>query len=176
MNEAARKTAWVLELELLDALDELDAMEGDDIPESLAAVVFDCMEAAVEKRDALAGAMKRRQAEIAALYERAADAEKKAERATKSLERLNAYILSILDLQGKKQLQGEQYKIGWRRNPDRVEVEPEFLVYHDTTSKYVRLITATVEADKRAIAEALKQGETVPGAKLVEGARRVVVT
>jgi len=177
MEAAVRKSAWAIELELLDALDELDAMEdGDDLPDSLAAVVFDCMEAALEKRDALAGAMKRRHAEIAALMERATDARIKAERATRSLERLNNYILSILDLQDKKNLPGVQYRIGWRRNPDRVELAPDFPLLHNGGSPYVRLITATVEADKRAIAEALKRGDTVPGARLVEGSRRIVVS
>jgi len=167
-----RQTAWETEFALLDAMMRLEDLEDDDTPDELAGLVYDCMQAALEKRDALAAARKSQSSFIAELYERAADATMKAQRAERVLERLDKYILSILDGMDKKVLDGVQYKIGWRQNPSRVEIGPEF---GETPTPYLRT-RLEYEPDKKAIAEALKRGESVPGATLVEGNRRIVVT
>lgn len=169
---APKPTAWELEAELMFAIGDLENLEeGVAPPEELQALVLSCMEAAVEKRDALAGAYHRKQAEIRALKDRALDAEAKARRVENSLERLEDYILKILDMRGEKQIRGEQYRIGWQRNPARVEVDLGIAL----PPEYVREVPARYEADKQRIRAALEAGVQLDAARLVEGSRRVVI-
>jgi hypothetical protein len=175
LTVARKPTLWEIEAQLLELFAELEAIpDNEPVPEALLSLVFDCMEASRDKRDALAGARKRKEFAIAALEQRADDARAKAEVASRALKRLDAYILSILDAQGVKRLDGDQYKIGWQQNPPRVEIVPEVFELSHADGRFVRTKIIR-EPDKKAVREAIEAGESVMGAALVEGSRRVTI-
>lgn len=173
--EAHRLPAWQLELVLMDAIGMLEELpEGGEVPEYLAELVARALSDTEEKRDALAGAVIRKRKDIQALIERELDVRLKIDRAENALARLNDYILRLLDMTGKKQLNGVQYKIAWQKNPDKVELDETFWD-HSPKADWVRQYPARFEPDKTAIKEAIRSGEVVPGARLVDGSRRIVV-
>lgn len=169
--EASRKpTAWEIETRLLEALNELDALDDcEAVPAEISDMVSDALMAAVEKRDALAGAMLRKEAEMNALLERAADARAKADRIHDSLAWVRNYVLLILEKIGEKKIHGAQYSIAWQENPKHVEVDDGF-----DLEEYVTRIVE-IRPNKVGIAAALKAGKEIPGARLVESGKRVVI-
>jgi hypothetical protein len=169
-------TAWELECHLLDAihmLEDAGSLDGGP-PEYVQELVFQAMENAVEKRDALAGAFLRYQKGIEALEVRIADARAKIEQKERAVAYLRNYILSILDLKNEKSIAGAQYKISWQRNPARVELDTDFGTHKDD-EMFMRTIPEKKEPNKQMIAKALKEDGTVRGARLVDGERRVVI-
>lgn len=165
-------SAWGLEtriLEIITALDELPPEQ--EMPDGFGQELADALDAAADRRDALAGAYLRREAHVNALRERAKNALDKAERSERALVRFRAYILSLLDLRGVKQLQGTQYSIRWQQNPPHVEIDT--MVFDDGRFMYVPEVSPI--PDKKAIRQHLDSGGTIEGARLVEGDRRVVI-
>jgi len=86
----------------------------------------------------------------------------KRKRAEKSVENLKN-LITLLVPKGEKVTAGI-YKIGWRKNPDKVEV----LDMERLPDVYKR-IKEIIEPDKKLLLETLKQGATIEGAKIVEG-------
>lgn len=103
----------------------------------------------------------RKQADIVVLKMEVKRMEEKADREEKSLKRLEDYIVSMLKRSGEKKLSAGTFTVGTRTSTS-VYVAPDF---HD--ERFIRTTTTSVP-DKVALKEALKNGETIDGASLVE--------
>ena len=103
----------------------------------------------------------RKEANIAVLKEEAKRMKDKADREEKSLERLEDYMLSMLKRSGEKKLSAGTFTVGTRTSTS-VYVAPDF-----NDERFIRTTTTTAP-DKVALKEALKAGETINGANLVE--------
>lgn len=111
--------------------------------------------------EALCKIRARKQADIDFLKAEAIRMKEKADREEKSLARLEDYILSMLKRSGEKKLSAGTFTVGTRTSTS-VYVAPDF---HD--ERFIRTTTTSVP-DKVALKEALKNGETIDGASLVE--------
>lgn len=103
----------------------------------------------------------RKEAEVVALKAEASRMKEKAEREEKALVRLEQYMLSMLARSGQKKLTAGTFTVGTRMS-NSVWVSPDFNV-----AEYMRT-TTTSAPDKMAIKEALKAGQTIDGAMLLE--------
>lgn len=163
-----------LEAELYAAHEAIsDALERGEEPSPQAlATVNEYALAAAEKRDATAAVLRRLDAEI-----EYADAEIKRLQALKhsreaNAARLRGMILTVMREHGVEKIRGNTTTFSVVQNPPSVEVD-------DTCGalpqEFVRVIPASEEPDKVKIREALKSGQTVPGARLVQGSYRLVI-
>ena len=111
--------------------------------------------------EALCKIRARKQADITALKEESNRLKERAEQEEKSLMRLQDYMLSMLQRSGEKKLSAGTFTVGTRTSTS-VYIAPDF---HD--ERFMRTTTTTAP-DKVALKEALKNGETIDGANLVE--------
>ena len=79
------------------------------------------------------------------------------------LERLKLYYVGVLRVSGLQRVSGNVYTLSTRKS-ERVEV-PENV--SGLGEDFVRM-KVTIEPDKKAIADALKSGQDVPGCRIVE--------
>ena len=100
-------------------------------------------------------------ANIEALKAEATRMSDKAKSETKKLDGLENYILSLLNASGEQKIDAGTFTVG-RRKSQSVWTEPDF-----NLDGFMR-IKETREPDKTAIKEALKAGQSIPGAHLVE--------
>lgn len=101
---------------------------------------------------------------IKAEEERLAKRRKALENRSKSLK---TYLQARMELTGIGKIKTDLFTISLQNNPPSVQISEEKLI----PSKFQIVIPATYQIDKKAIAEALKSGETVPGAALTQGRR-----
>lgn len=86
----------------------------------------------------------------------------------KRSERLKAYLKENLERCGIHRIEGPHFLIAIKKNPPAVAVEAPELV----PPKFMRIPPPPpAEIDKKAIADALKSGEDVPGCRLEQGTR-----
>lgn len=102
----------------------------------------------------------RKQATIAMLADESKRLAEKAARESKSLVRLEDYIHSMLKRSGEKKIEAGTFTVGTRIS-NSVWVAPDF-----NNPQYMRTKT-TVEPDKTAIKEAIKNGAQIDGASIV---------
>lgn len=81
-------------------------------------------------------------------------------------ERLEATLLSIMQITGESQIQAGAHKVTMRANNPKVEIKDVALV----PAEFLRTKTVT-EPDKIALKKALQQGLTIDGCDLVQGWR-----
>jgi len=79
-------------------------------------------------------------------------------------ERYKQYLLSAMESGNLEEILGVTRKISLKKNPPRVDI-------YDQDSLPVEFveIVQTINIKKKEIADALKKGEVIPGAKLVQG-------
>ena len=162
------------EARLLAAHEEMsEVMErGEEVPASLLAVVEEYALAVGEKRDACAAVMRRLDSEaeyVGVEIKRLQAIKAQRENAA---ERLRGYVLSIMQAHNLVKVRGVTTTFTVVQNPESVEIG---LYAAALPAEYQRVIPASVEADKRAIKDALKNGEDVPGCRLKPGAYRLQV-
>jgi tRNA(Ile)-lysidine synthase TilS/MesJ len=95
------------------------------------------------------------------LKEEAKRMKEKADREEKSLQRLEDYMMSMLKRSGEKKLSAGTFTVGTRTSTS-VYVAPDF-----NDERFIRTTTTSIP-DKVALKEALKNGEAIDGASLVE--------
>lgn len=83
-------------------------------------------------------------------------------------DRLKAIVLRVMQDNGLTRLEGKTGTLLVRANPPRVEVQEDLDLL---PMEYVRVVPEQRVPDKKAIAAALKAGEPVPGARLVNSER-----
>jgi hypothetical protein len=79
--------------------------------------------------------------------------------------KLKAYMKQCLEQAERTEVIAGTHKVTIQNNPPSVEIETEWLI----PPRYNVIIPESFRIDKKAIADALKKGEEVPGAKLVRG-------
>lgn len=79
------------------------------------------------------------------------------------LERLKLYYVGVLRVSGLQRVSGKVYTLSTRKS-ERVEVPANVIGLGEA---FVRM-KVTVEPDKKAIGDALKAGQEVPGCRIVE--------
>lgn len=163
-----------LEAELYAAHEAIsEALERGEEPSPQAlATVNEYALAAAEKRDSCAAVLRRLDAEV-----EYTDAEiqrltalKRAREANAA--RLRAMILAVMREHGVEKIRGNTTTFSVVQNPPSVEVDDTLGAL---PQEFVRVIPAREEPDKVKIREALKAGQQVPGAWLVQGSWRLVV-
>lgn len=152
----------------LVALDEL--LETPITPEIEAALVA-TLNAHVAKVDAVS----RYLANLEHLEQAAIDEGGRLERRAASFkakrQRLEEYVLRVLEVTGFPALQGETSTLKARNNPPAVEITDEKAI----PAEYIKITqpAPTTMIDKKAIGAALNAGEHVPGARRIQRVKLV---
>lgn len=102
----------------------------------------------------------RKQAAITACKDEISRLQERVARESKSLQRLESYMLSFVQRSGQKKLECGTFTVGTRESTS-VYCAPDFNV-----EKFMRVKTIS-EPDKTAIKEALQNGEKIDGAELL---------
>jgi Siphovirus Gp157 len=143
--------------------------EGSPEREALTYEIAVYLEAEIRKVDSIAGYLAHCEAqqefaaqEIKRLQERKSSWARKQER-------LEDYIIRVMELAGKPKLEGRTSTLSVRPCPPSVEVVDQSLV----PPEYIRTVV-TESVDKTAAKAALKAGENIAGLKLVTDKRSVV--
>lgn len=145
------------------ALDELSAMDDGEWTDEHQALADDLAQKLADKIDDFWEYRQTLRAQAATATEYAKQITAKAQRLTKRVAWLDGYVLQQMARSGRPFIQGEVWKVRQQANPPSVvlAVLPTAL-----PEQYQRVIPAQVEADKVALQEALKRGETIPGVTL----------
>ncbi len=138
--------------DMLYGEDEIDIEALDNLMQAKADTIASGMESLCKIRA-------RKQADVVALKEEATRMKEKADREAKSLERLEQYMLSMLKRSGEAKLTAGTFTVGTRMS-NSVWLDADF-----NNPEYMRTKT-TVEPDKVAIKDALKNGVIIPGASI----------
>jgi hypothetical protein len=151
---------WVIESELEALLNSLDTCPTDDLRAELEQRITQYLGAEVEKIDRIAGVLSSLDAvaanaktEIERLRERQHSAEK-------ACQRLAEYVLRVLRQRDGRPLKGHNVTLTLRRS--------ESVVIDDLNQIPDRFkrVTVTTDVPKIPVRDAIKSGQTVPGARL----------
>lgn len=95
--------------------------------------------------------------------------ESRAHRYYQNLKSLKEYIISTMEISGKKKIETPKVTIGVRKS-EVTEVDSDFIdeARENNLYKLLRMIPARVEPDKSAIKEYIKQGNKLNHAKIIE--------
>ena len=116
-----------------------------------------------EKAEQIAYVIKNKESDIKAIKEEEKRLKEKRKSVEKSAERLKAYVLENLLMLDKKKIKTSVGDIAIRKS-QAVEVSTDVNVLDDRFKR----VKTTVEADKTALKEAIKNGEVVDGVEIVE--------
>lgn len=126
-----------------------------------------------EKAQRVAYAPKILDAEADAIEAAAKDMMARAAAKRKRADNIREYLKTCMEVAGVDKIECPQFAITIRKNPPSVDVWDEKQI----PAKFMRSM-APIEPpdapDKKAIAAAIKAGEDVPGAKLVQGTKIVI--
>ena len=78
---------------------------------------------------------------------------------------LKAYVKRCMEMMGREELQAGTHTIKLQKNPPAVVVDDESLI----PARFFEIIPATTRLDKKAVAAAIKAGESVDGVHLASG-------
>ena len=78
---------------------------------------------------------------------------------------LKAYLKRCMELSGREELQAGTHVVKLQKNPPAVVVDDESAI----PARFFEIIPATTRLDKKAVAAAIKAGETVDGVHLAIG-------
>ena len=95
--------------------------------------------------------------------------ESRAHRYYQNLKSLKEYIISTMEISGKKKIETPKVTIGVRKS-EVTEIDNNFIdeARANNLYKLLRMIPARVEPDKSAIKEYIKQGNKLNHAKIIE--------
>ena len=116
-----------------------------------------------EKAEQIAYVIKNKESDIKAIKEEEKRLKEKRQSVEKSAERLKSYVLENLLMLDKKKIKTTVGDIAIRKS-QAVEISTDVNALDD---KFKRVKT-TVEADKKALKEAIKSGELINGVEIVE--------
>lgn len=147
----------------LNSLIELLSHDGEITPEIESALsVLEI--ALIEKTDSCVFVAQKLEDNIEAAKKRKKEIDEFIKRQERSLERLESYIVGIMERMGKDSVEGLLHKITLRKPSKIVDVFDESIVPPEF--KTVEVVT---KVDKMAIKEKLKKDEVVMGARLLDG-------
>lgn len=138
-----------------DAQTVADTIEGESFPLEL-------------KAQNVAYAIKTLQANADAIKSAEAEMEKRRKAMENRAQNIREYLLACMELAGVQKIECPHFSIKVAANPASVVIEDE----RQIPGEYLRTPEPPPPApDKKAIAEALKAGQDVPGARLARGKR-----
>lgn len=146
------------------ALDALYAMDDGEVTAEHEALERELLTKAAQKTDRYLAMMRLHKAradfcadEIKRLSARKAAAEAKVDRMTR-------YALIALERMGATKIEGVTGYIRWQWSAPKAAIEADPM---DLPDDYIRIVPSSIELDRRAILDALKRGEEIPGCSLV---------
>lgn len=158
----AKPTLYQLVDSLLAALDQCDRDTGEVPPD--VAVVLDIVSGSLaDKIEACAAVIARLEAEEAACKEMAASYAAKEKARGNEVARVKSYVLEQMQRAKLARSKGAVHTV-WLAESKRVDVTDVRLL---EGSRFMRVVPAKHEPDKKAIKAALDAGEAVDGARLV---------
>lgn len=149
-------TQDIAELEELINNEELSEEEITEVKSMIESVLN-------EKAEQIAYVIKNKESDIKAIKEEEKRLKEKRQSVEKSAERLKVYVLENLLMLDKKKIKTSVGDIAIRKS-QAVEVSTDVNVLDDRFKR----VKTTVEADKTALKEAIKNGEVVDGVEIVE--------
>jgi Siphovirus Gp157 len=158
-------------LTLFEAIKEAHEI-GQDPPQVTLETLADYLQTALDKRDRIAEFILHTEETEQAIEAEIARLRSRKERISAARERMQEYVLEVMEVMDMKSLQGELYTLTAAKNPSSVEIvddlliPPEFLLQPQPSPP---------RPDKSAIKKALKIGKEVPGARLVEAKTRLEI-
>jgi len=170
MNELAEKKRTLIDIveDIISTawqVDQADGVLDDDLESELDALAVELP----EKVDRVLYAVEGLQAKADTYANRAKNLGAAAKRIKKDATRLAGYCKMCIEATGQTKLETEHYpSVTVRRNPPRVEIDNEELFIVDNMDSAFVKTTTTHKADKTAIKSALKGGDDVSGAGLVQ--------
>lgn len=144
-------------------------MEEYELPEEVILNTMECIQdTADEKIDTIASIIKNLTGDIKALKEESAALAARAKTKQNNVDRLEKYLSSYLPLVGydTKPFENNHHKVSFRKSA-QVEVLPEFIQWASQNAEDL-LRYKDPEPDKTKIKEAIKAGEDLPFAQIVE--------
>lgn len=149
-------TQDIAELEELINNEELSEEEITEVKSIIESVLN-------EKAEQIAYVIKNKESDIKAIKEEEKRLKEKRKSVEKSAERLKSYVLENLLMLDKKKIKTSVGDIAIRKS-QAVEINTDVNVLDDRFKR----VKTTVEADKTALKEAIKNGEVVDGVEIVE--------
>lgn len=116
--------------------------------------------------------IKNTEAEREALKVAASELTERAKRKARSVESWKRCLAYALEATGKTKFESVSGVTGFKKTPPSVRLDSDFVEKWKESGRFLR--QAEPEPDKKAIAEALKNGETVDGAYLEQGTKLYV--
>ncbi len=167
LHEIQRTVSEIL-ARLLDAEERAEGEVTDEV----IALEAEWLAVEGERRDKLGAYLAvsdQLDAEAARLRERAACLIAMAKRHEARAERLRDAVKLDLLASGEKKIEAGDYVASIRAGRSKIDVGMDFLPWAVTTGRRDLLRVKEPEPDKRAIGEAIKAGQIVTGARMVEG-------
>lgn len=142
---------------------ESDDLDMESFEAAIAALEVDFSAKAVN----IACLIREWEAESLAIHAVMADQQRRIKTLDNRAKRLRDYLLTQMEVSSLPAISDARVSVKLRKNPPSVQIEtPESI-----PALYCRVIPAKTEPDKTAIKEAIKAGETVPGASLIQTTR-----
>lgn len=151
-----------IQQEIAAMLDVADEDLTEEQKSAMDAYLDELAQAEADKVDAFAGFIRQETARTKFLKEESARLASKARTAENRIAYLKARYLTIMQQAGVRKIQGHVYALSIRSTPTVQVDDPAAL-----DDFYCRFIPARREPDKRVILEALRDGGTLPGCRLV---------
>lgn len=144
------------------ALDDLLAMdEGEETPEA-EALAMELAAQMVRKADAFGSYVREREATAAAIADEINRLTVRRKAITHATERLMRYAQMALEVMDRPRIEGTLFTLAIQKNPPSVMIDPDAVL----PPEYVRVVPESRAPDKKAIGDALKRGDEVPGCRL----------
>lgn len=149
----------------LDQVMELLSYDGEITPE-IESMLATLEIALIEKTDSCVFVAQKLEDNIEVAKKRKKEIDDFIKRQEKAQERLESYIMGIMDKMGKDSIEGLLHKITARKPSKVVDVFDESIIPPE-----FKTVEVVAKIDKMGIKEKLKNNETVMGARLLDGKR-----
>jgi septation ring formation regulator EzrA len=156
------QSLFVIEQELRNLFEGFNEEQSDDVRAMRLAILSDAL---TQKTDQVAAYRESLSAFVDYLNKKTCELEGRIEQYEEKIERFDEYVLNCLSIQDKKEFTGNLYKITKRKPSQSVEVFDETKI----PIEFIKMPEPKPMVMKAEIAKALKQGELVEGARLVDG-------
>jgi hypothetical protein len=158
-------------LTLFEAIKEA-YQEGQEPPQITLEAVAEYLQTAPDKRDRMAEFILHTEEAEQAIEVQIARLRSRKERISAARERMQDSVLEVMEVMEMKSLQGELYSLVAAKNPSSVEIVDDMLIPPEFLQPPS---PSPLRPDKSAIKKALKSGQEVPGARLVEAKTRLEI-
>lgn len=161
---------YELERDLLAVFDEIRICDEEGIeppPETLARIAA-FTDATMEKRDRVCKFMRHVESTELAIEDEIDRLRERKKSIQRAKERMERYIMDVMAMMGVERISGNAHEIRLRNNPPHVEITDQNAV---PETYFYQPPLPPLALSKKMIAEDLKAGVEIPGAKMVQGKR-----